>query len=418
MMPPGPKEPVALQHDTLATLLALAREHGGIVTVAPGVYLISDPDTIEQILVERPSKFHKGRTAQRMVAFFGRGSLLLEGEAWRKRRRLVQPGFSRARLEAMGPMVVAVTEKHISSWSAELDVHRAFVAMLMDLTVRNLFNQEVDQEMHDLLGAWELIYAHMSRRFEDIEPPPAVLDARRRVDEILWKLIARRRSQGDDGSLLGHMIAARDDDGSMLSDEELRDEVMTLFVGGYETSATALTFTTAFLAKHPEIAQRHLDEVRARLGDRAVDFPDLAAMPYNGWVLQESMRLAPPSWMFTRELIEADTFGGYEFAQGSQFLISPWIVHHDPRWWPEPERFEPARFEPALAATRPRMAWIPFGGGPRKCMGSNLALIQMQLILATLVRRVKLTLVADELIPVARLGLGSTQPAIVTVAHI
>lgn len=418
MMPPGPPNAVALQTDTLTTLRALASEYGGLVTVAPGVFLVSEPDIIEEILVVRPNNFQKGRAAQRMASFFGRGSLLLEGEAWRKRRRLVQPGFSRARLEAMGPMVVSVTETHLSTWPEQVDAHQAFVALLMDLTVRNLFNQEVSEEMHDLVGAWGVLFEHMSNRFEDIEPSSAVLEARHRVDDILWRLIARRRSEGDDGSLLGRMVTARDDDGSMLSDEELRDEVMTLFVGGYETGATALTFTAAALSNHPGLAEQHRAEVRAQCGERAADYPDLGAMPLNGWILQESMRLAPPSWMFTRELIESDTFCGYDFDAGSQFLISPWVVHRDPRWWPVPERFDPARFDPGLAATRPRMAWIPFGGGPRKCMGFQLALIELQLILATVVRRVKLTLVADELIPVARLGLGSTEPAIMTVARL
>ncbi|MFO7565325.1 MAG: cytochrome P450 [Enhygromyxa sp.] len=417
MIPSGPQKPVALEHETLATLRALAAEYGGIVTVGPKVYLVTDPDLIEEILVARPGNFKKGRSAQRMAAFLGRGSLLLEGEAWRKRRRLVQPAFSRTRLESMGPMVVAVTEAHLSTWSDRIDAHEAFVALLMDLTVRHLFNQDVVDEMHQLVTAWKVLYAHMSNRFIDLDPSTEVLEARRQVDDILWRLITRRREHGDDGSLLARMVTARDDDGSRMTDEELRDEVMTLFVGGYETGATAMTFTMAFLSKHGDVAARHLEEVRGRCGERAVDYPDLAAMPLNYWILQESMRLAPPSWMITREMIEGDTVGGYELEAGSQLLISPWVVHRDPRWWPEPERFDPDRFAPEMSASRPRMAWMPFGGGPRKCLGFQLALIELQLILATLVRRVKLTLIAEELIPVARLGLGSTEPAIMTVAR-
>jgi cytochrome P450 len=414
MIPPGPAHPVSLQDITLQTLESLAHDHGGIVTVRPQIYLISEPALIEEILVARPGSFRKGQNIQRVAAFLGRGLLALDGDEWRRHRRLIQPAFGHSYLEAMGPNIVSLTESHIAQWPAEFDAHKVFVELLMQITMRNIFQLQVTAEIRDLMESWEVLFAHLgNNRFAEQGPPPAVDEAKQRVDEILRALISRQRSAGADGSLLGRLVTARDDGGSGLNDDELCAEVMTLFVGGYETGATALTFAVGFLSTHPDVAARHLAEIAGHLGTRAATYSDLASMPLNHAVLQETLRLAPPSWMFTRELIDDGRVGKYELEAGSQLLISPWVVHHDPRWWPDPHRFIPERFA-ADASQRPRMSWIPFGAGPRKCLGSQLAMIELQLILATLVRKVQLKLVEPPLVPVAKLGLGSTTPAIVT----
>jgi cytochrome P450 len=188
MIPPGPDKPVALQTDTLQTMEALVREYGGIVTVGPQTYLVSEPDLIEEILVERPSDFRKGRSIQRIAPLLGRGLLLLEGEEWRKHRRLVQPAFARVHLEGMGPTVVSVTESHLARWPAQLDVYKALVQLLMELTIRNIFQQEVTSDLRQLMESWELLFAHMSNRFADLAaPPPEVVEAKRCVDETLWQ---------------------------------------------------------------------------------------------------------------------------------------------------------------------------------------------------------------------------------------
>lgn len=402
-----------MQPLNLASILQLAGD--GFTRLADDVFLVSDPVVIEEILVRKPGLFHKGRTAQRMVEILGRASLLLEGDAWRQRRRLVQPAFRREHIDAIQRTVVERTEAHIATWSGTFDLREPLLTLFMDLTVANLFKLDVTGRMQELVTAWRLLFAHMSNRFADQDMPPEVSAARDTIDEVLWSLIRERRAKGHDGSLLSMLIEARDEDGTGLSDQELRDEVMTLFVGGYETSATAMLFALGLLSRHPDVARRHLAEVTAQCGDRPVTAADLAGMPLNRHIIEETMRLFPPSWLFTRELVQDATIAGQAVAAGTQFLISPWAVHHDASIWPNPEGFDPDRFE----VTPRKMTWIPFGGGPRKCLGSHYALIELQVILTTLVRKVRLELEPGVVIaPEARLGLWPREPLRMRVVNV
>lgn len=408
---PGPEGGASLEHDPLDTITELSKQYGGIVRLDSDAVLITSAEIAEEILVKKPGSFRKGRAAQRMAEVFGRGTLLLEGDAWRQRRRLVQPAFSRERIEALGGPVYERTVAHMAAWPRSVDLREVLLPLFMDLTVRNLFKQDVTGRMRTLVDGWKVLFNHLSNRFGEQSTSPQVDEARRTVDEIVWDLIAARREQGDDGSLLARLVAARDEDGSAMTDQELRDEVMTLFVGGYETSTTAAMFALGLLAQHSDIAAAHVAEVDSVCKGQMPEFSHLAELSLNRQILEETMRLFPPSWLFTREAIEDETIGGHRINAGSQLLVSPWGIHRSEVYWAEPERFDPTRFTPNAVRLRHRLAWIPFGGGPRKCLGSHYAMVELQLVLATVVQRLRIALDTQEPIEAAAaIGLRPSEP--------
>jgi cytochrome P450 len=214
-----------------------------------------------------------------------------------------------------------------------------------------------------------------------------------RVDRIVYRMIDDRRSgrvHADD--LLGMLLEARDEQGRGMCDEQLRDEVMTVFLAGHETTANALAWTLYLIARHPLVEERLRDEVDRVLGGRTPALPDLAGLPYVKMVLEEGLRLYPPAWAFGRQAIAEDEIGGYRIEKGAGVLVSPWLTHRHPAFWDEPERFDPERFSPERSAGRPRFAYLPFGGGPRQCIGNEFALLEGQLVLAMIVQSFNLQL--------------------------
>jgi cytochrome P450 len=222
------------------------------------------------------------------------------------------------------------------------------------------------------------------------------LPARRALDQIVYRFIEeRRRSETDTGDLLAMLLAARDEEtGEGMTDEQIRDEVMTIFLAGHETTAVLLTWTFFLLSTHPEIAERHHEELAAVLGGRSPVVADLANLPYNRMVVEESMRLYPPAWVVSRMPLVDDIVGGYLIPQRVNVFLSPYITHRHPEFWTNPEGFDPEHFSPERSAGRPRYAYFPFGGGPRQCIGNNFALMEAQLVLATIAQRFRLDLAA------------------------
>lgn len=434
-MAPGPRALprigglLQLRGDPLARIRALRARHGGFVHLGPAgdraLFLITDPAAARHALLDQHKRYRKGLAAQRLRPVLGQGSLLLEGDVWRRRRRLIQPGFHRTKIATLGEAFVAAADAMLERWRPwieaghALDARDEMLRLTMGLTIRNLFGAEA-ATLQPLVDAWQFLYDDLSRRRRAIVPVPAWVPSRRRaqvaaatatVHAVLGDLI-RARTAADDGSVLAMLIRARDSegDGGGLTDAELRDEVMTLFIGGYETSSNALAFTLALVAAHAPVAARLRAESDAALAGRAPAVADLAALPYHRAVLDEAMRLYPPSWMITREALEDDVVTGYRVRRGDQLLISIYGIHHAPDLWPSPERFDPERFL-GPAGERARFTHLPFGGGPRACIGEAYAMTEMHLVLARLLQRVDLRLAAGTRIAAeAHVGLRPRWP--------
>jgi cytochrome P450 len=410
---PGPRAlPVIggmlqLRGDPLARIRALRAQHGGFVRLGPlggrDVFLVTDPEAVRHALLDNYKNYKKGLPAQRLRPALGQGSLLLEGDVWRKRRRLIQPAFHHKKIATLAGAFVDGADAMIERWKpridagAAIDAREEMLQLTMRLTLRNMFNADLS-EVRPLVDAWQHIYDELSRnRMRLVRLPSwvpsssrdASEQALRTVHRVLGELI-RARTETDDGSVLAMLLRARDDEGGgSLAEDELRDEVMTIFIGGYETSSNALAFTLSLLAAHPEHAERWRGEVDAVLGDRAPTITDLAALPFTRAALDEALRRFPPSWMITREALTDDVVAGFPVKGGAQLLLSSYGVHHAPELWPAPDEYRPDRFLPDApeAKDRPRFAYFPFGGGPRICLGDTYALTEMHLILARLAQK-------------------------------
>jgi cytochrome P450 len=288
---------------------------------------------------------------------------------------------------------------------ASIDVHREMLALTLAIVGKTLFDADVEHEAAEIGEALATTFESFQFGFflpfgELLErlPLPATLrfrKARARLDATIYRLIEERRNSGTDrGDLLSMLLRARDTegDGGGMTDLQLRDEAMTLFLAGHETTANALTWTWYLLSQHPEVEARLHAEIDAALGSRVPTADDLASLPYTRMILAESMRLYPPAWILGRRALASFEAGGYEIPRRSIVLMSQFVTHRDPRWFPEPERFDPGRFAPERQAERPKFAYFPFGGGPRVCVGEQFAWMEGVLALATIARRWRLSL--------------------------
>ena len=415
----------SLRKDPLIHFPALRREYGGVVALGQmggrPYYLVSEPQAIRHVMLDNYKNYQKGRASQRMKAVLGTGSLLLEGDVWRQRRKLLQPMFHRTKIATLCNAFVEAASKVADGWAAEggaFDVRAEMLKLAMTLTVRNMFAADATGKLSELIGAWQVLYGEITRvrkvsLFGAKRPDPKVVEARATIHRVLGDLIEEKKRAPDD-SLLSMLVQVRDEEtGAGLSDQELRDEVMTIFVGGYETTSTAMGFTLGLLADHPAIAAQHrahLDEV---LGSGLPTMETLPKLTFNRHVIEESMRLFPPSWMVTREAIAADTVGGFAIEPGAQMLLSAYVVHHAPDIWPDPERFDPARFE--VEPERTKFTYFPFGGGPRICLGDTYAITEIQLIIAVLCKRFVFERATSEpLLARAQAGLTPAHPIVLT----
>ncbi len=399
-----------LRKDPLARVLALRAQHGGFMRLGPlgrrDLYLVTDPGAVRHLLLDNYKNYRKGLNARRLRPILGSGSLLLEGETWRRRRRLVQPAFHKQKIASLATSFVEATDRVIEEWAtdATIDARDEMLRLTMSLTLRNLFASDAST-LPDLVSAWQTIYASLGARRLPWQRDERVDAALATVHHILDAQIAAAKPE--DGTVLAMLTQARDEHGA-LSETELRDEVMTLFVGGYETSSNALAFSLAHIAAHPRDAERQLAEIE-RLDGRAPTIDDLPALPYTRAILDETLRLYPPSWMITREAIDDDVVAGFKIRRGAQLLISSYGVHHAPELWPAPELFRPERF--LDGQERPRFSYFPFGGGPRICLGDQYALTEMQLVLVRIVQKRKLSLARGTRIAAhAQIGLRPRQP--------
>jgi cytochrome P450 len=411
--PPGPRRGfplaalAAFRRDPLAFLERVHREHGDVAAWRFGrrrVYLLAHPELVRDVLVTRHRNFIKSRALQRARVILGNGLLTSEGEFHLRQRRLAQPAFHRERIAALGEQMVGFASATADGWRAgvEMDLPREMNRLTLAIAGKTLFGADVQAEadeigsaLTDALEAFKRLTNPLGPLLDKL-PLPTTLRVRRaseRLDATIYRMIAARRASGEDrGDLLSMLLAARDEegDGGAMTDLQLRDEVLTLFLAGHETTATALSWTWHLLAQHPDVEAKLHAELGATLAGRAPAADDLPRLPYTRAVLAESMRLYPPAWTIGREPKEEFEAGGYRIRAGTVVLVSPWLMHRDPRWWPDPLRFDPERWTPEREAEQPRFAYFPFGGGPRKCIGEGFAWTEGILVLATLAQRWKL----------------------------
>ena len=368
--------------------------------------LLFHPDAIEEVLVTRNRDFIKSPGVRLLSRLLGNGLLLSEAGTWLRQRRLLQPAFHRQRVAAYGEVMTASTVRRLAAWrdGDVLDVHAEMMALTQGIVAKALFDADVSDESYAVAQASNVLIEDFGKRLgsllqllPDWIPTPANLRTRRairRLDKVVYRMIASRRRGGEDrGDLLSILLQAQDaDDGSRMTARQVRDEVMTLFLAGHETTAVALSWAWYLLSQHPEVDARVAEELRSVLGDRPPSVADLPKLTYTAMIVNESMRLYPPAYGIAREAANRSEVAGYPIAPRLIVIMPTWVVHRDRRWFDEPEVFRPERWADGLASRLPRFAYFPFGGGPRQCIGNAFALMEAALLLATIAQRFRLTL--------------------------
>lgn len=404
------------QRDPLAfirVLAATADVVGYRFVVWPSIF-VNHPEYIKHVLQENNRNYNKDAPPNRMLkTVLGEGLVTNDGASWLHQRRLIQPAFHRQRIAGFGALMVAATTAMLDRWDARPDAAAPLdvAAEMMGLTLRvvgqALFGAEMGGDVAAVGSSFTTVNTFLTHSFYQ---PFALLPgvpargkrgfqaARRELDQIVYRLIAeRQRDNADRSDLLSLILLARDaETGEAMSSQQAHDECITLMLAGHETTAVALSWTFALLARHPEVAERLRAEVAAALAGRPPTIDDLPSLPFTRMVIDEALRLYPPAWAILRRAIGDDELGPYHIPAHSNVFISPWAIHRHPAFWDNPEAFDPDRFSPARSADRPHFAYLPFGGGPRQCIGNMFALTEAQLILATITQRYQLHLLSEQ----------------------
>ncbi|MCP2013898.1 cytochrome P450 [Deinococcus sp. HSC-46F16] len=406
--PAGPRPHSLLGHlpelrrDALGFLRHARAAYGDVFPIRFGrneVLVVAEPAAAREVLVTKAASFRKGRGIQKMEPFLGSGLLTAEGETWRSHRRLMQPAFHRAALEGMaGDIVGAVAPlmarlEEAARSGAEVDVGSEMLHVTLRAVAAVLFGTALDdRELAVVERELPPLLERTSARIRSLVDWDLPTPARRReqaageaLDAIVHRILRERRASGErGGDLLGMLLAARDEDGrGGLTDAELRDEVMTLFLAGHETTATLLTFLFLSLSRHPEVRAGVQAEVRAALGDRTPTAADLRGLPLLNACIQETLRLYPPAWLVPRQATAPVTVAGVDVPQGGNVSVNIFLIQRNARYWPQPDAFRPERW---LDGGRTPEAFLPFGAGARMCIGNHLALMEAGLIAALVLR--------------------------------
>jgi cytochrome P450 len=396
--------------DPLTSFLRWRQAKGDVVRLRlAGVtaHLLSHPRHVRWVLQEGNKRFTKPMQGRRNLSqVLGNGLLVSEGSFWLRQRRIAQPAFHKKRIRGFGERMVAaaedVTEDCLRRAAREepFDIAREMMRLTLRVVQETLLGATPTRDADRVGDAVSVVLEVVERRFSRVLAPPKFLpvgDNRRFhealgvLDEAVARIIAARRHGPATDDLLSMLLEARDEEtGEGMDDRQLRDEVMTIFLAGHETTANALSWTFYLLGKHPEAARRMEAEVDTVLGERAPTADDLKALPYTKAVFQEAMRLYPPAWILARAPLADEEIDGYFIPAGSRVFLSPWVIHRNPELWPDPEGFDPTRFLDPKGVDR--FAYLPFGGGPRLCIGHAFAMMEGVLVLATLARRVHLEL--------------------------
>lgn len=393
--------------DHLGFTLESVQEYGRLVRwpfPTEDVYVVADPEAIEQILVHDNEQYVKGeRFQQSLRPVLGNGILTSEGEFWRSQRRQIEPAFHPDRIERYASIMSEQTAATIDEWEAgdRLDVHETFSSLTLAIVAEALFGVDVRDRAGDVAGALDTVteYAEaVSTNFVPLSIPTPLnrrmQEAKHVLDEIAFDIIEERRAApGDD--VVSQLLDATDEDGDPMSDEQLRDEVLTLLLAGHETTALALTYATYALARQPEVEARLVEELDTVLDGALPTVADLDECSYTEQVVQEALRLYPPAYGLLREPTTDVELCGYPIPAGSSLSIPQFAVHRDPAFYDDPMAFRPQRWVDDLEAQLPPYAYFPFSGGPRRCIGDRFALLEARLLLATIFRRYHLELVSS-----------------------
>ncbi|WP_332368317.1 cytochrome P450 [Spirosoma telluris] len=389
----------------------MQRNHDRLVHLRIGgrnQYLVLRPEDVKHVMQENHRNYGRSPAFEILKIFLGNGLLTSDGDFWRRQRRLAQPAFHRQRLAALTTTMIAET----ASWIAELKQHntqqpvnisQAFMDVTMRIVCKTLFGSDTTGKLDGLSTALDTLNYLANKkmlspiRFPYSWPTPDNIRSKRaraQVDSFIYGVIDQRRQQHQDkDDLLGMLLSAEDEDtGEKMSDQQLRDECVTIFSAGHETTAVSMAWTVYLLSKHPDVLARLQTESRAVLGDVTTPPPDaFRSLTYTLQVVQESLRLYPPAWVLSRRAHHPDHIGPYTIPAGDTALISPYLLHRDPANWPDPDRFDPDRFAPGGPKDQLHSyAYLPFGGGPRLCIGNQFTLMEMQILLAMLVRSFEL----------------------------
>ena len=429
--PPGPKgSPIMgvmreFNRDSLGFIERCAHDHGDVVWMrflyVPALFLYH-PNDIEYVLSTNSKNFIKSMSLrsnffQRLV---GNGLLTSQGEEWKRQRRLSQPAFHRDRIATYANTMVEYTQRLISAWQEgeTRDIHRDMMRLTLEIVVRCLFSAEVSNDV-DEVGTTlkELVKPFASQAtlkwiLNNRLPTPyhfrfhALAE---KIDKVIYRIIAERRATSkDEGDLLSMLLAAHDEDGSQMSDRQLRDEVITLFLAGHETTALTLAWAWYLIGKHHEAEEKFHAELDEVLGDREPEVTDLPRLRYTEQIAKESLRLYPPAYGLGREAIDDCEIGGYRIPKGTQVFMFQWATQRDPRFYDEPLEFKPERWTDEFIGRLPKYAYFPFGHGPRACIGASFAMMEIILVLATIGQKFRLELVRDH--PVSILPAMSLRP--------
>jgi cytochrome P450 len=394
----------AFRRDPLTFLPYVARTYGDLARLSFGrqrVYVISRPEWIEDVLVGSASRFGKGVALERARRVLGNGLLTSAGAEHLRQRRLIQPLFHRQHVQGFANAMV----KHASRWvdavapDAELDMTAEMGALTLAIVGETLFSSDVQDDANevraalgDAVAGFALAFVPMVERLEKLPLPifRRMREARGRLDRIIRKVITKRREASGPPTqdLISMLLAARDPDNPHavgMSDEQIRDEAITIFLAGHETTANAMAWTWHLLGAAPDAEARLHAELAQVLGGRLPAAEDVPRLEWTRAVVSESMRLWPPAWTMGRRVLQTHSIGGYPMEAGSLVIMSQWVVHRDPRWWDRPDAFEPQRW--LSPSARPKYAYFPFGGGSRVCIGESFAWTEAILLLATIAQR-------------------------------
>jgi cytochrome P450 len=413
--PPGPPPNLirslfgAMQQNPLDYFTAMAQKYGDVSGMRIGKFrslFINRPDLIEDVLVNNARLYHKGRILRANKYLFGEGLLTSEGDFWLRQRRLAQPAFHRARVNAYAATMAEYAEQMIATWrnGEERDIHEEMMQLALRIVSKTLFDADVTRdakEVGETLDVLLQIAANFGRTIlvPLWVPSPRNIRAKlgiKRLEKVIYRIIAERRANGrDTGDLLSILLHAQDEDGSHMNDRQLRDETITLFLAGHETTANTLAWTWWLLAQNPAVEKKFHEELDGVLSGRAPEVDDLPRLAFLNNVLTESLRLYPTAWGMARLAAEEHEIAGYPVRRGYGVAFAQWVIHRDARWFDAPLDFRPERWDNGLAKQLPRFAYFPFGGGPRQCIGNTFALMEASVVLATIGQKFRFQLVPD-----------------------